>query len=103
MSEQIEIQKPTYGELEAALVEVKIKHTEEFNARMKAERDLARAQAMLVTERHRIKTLREGLERYKPGPFWDTVTADTDAAADMGKHADWVLRLTASVDDVEGS
>ena len=38
--------------------------------------------------------LRDGLEVYLPGPFWEDIVQHTKASEDMGKHAEWVLRLT---------
>ena len=54
-----------------------------------ANRDL---EAQLRVQKFYLKTAREGLEFYKPGPFWDTVTALTKAAEDKGTHAAYSLR-----------
>ena len=38
--------------------------------------------------------LRSGLQFYAPGPFWTEVLDKTKASEDLGKHAEWILRLT---------
>lgn len=47
--------------------------------------------------------LRDGLKFYRPGPFWTDVVKDTKASQDQGKHAEWILRLTAGPEDPEGA
>lgn len=48
----------------------------------------------LRTEKYISGQLREGLKTYLPGPFWTDVVKETKAAEDMGKHAEWILRMT---------
>lgn len=48
----------------------------------------------LRTEQYVSGQLRDGLKFYAPGPFWTEVTQDTKAAQDLGKHAEWILRMT---------
>jgi hypothetical protein len=64
---------PSARELKSALVDLEVK---------------------LRTEVYVSGQLRDGLKYYAPGPFWTEVTKETKASQDLGKHADWILRLT---------
>lgn len=57
----------------------------------------------LRTEKYISGQLRGGLKFYAPGPFWTDVVKETKAAEDQGRHAEWILRLTAGPEDPEGA
>lgn len=93
----------TNEELQEALDVVQVKFTEEFNAHNATKAELKQARFEADSRRLTIQTLRKGIEFYAPGPFWTEVVKDTKAAEDLGKHAEWVLRLTAGADDSGGA
>lgn len=70
-------------------------------------KDIVRAlvdlEVKLSTEKYTSGQLRDGLKFYRPGPFWTEVLKDTKAAEDQGRHAEWILRLTAGPEDPEGA
>lgn len=84
----------TNEELQEAMAVVQAKFTDEFNAHNATKAELKQARFESESRRLTIKTLRDGLSYYKPGPFWTEVLDATKAAQDQGKHAEWVLRLT---------